>query len=171
MHTRARRTGPAATPAERRLRDKIQKWSLTELRPKNHLVGRLVEFAPLCDAIAAAEQLKVLYLQSQPHLDDAALGCLASALERNRGITGVNLGELPSVTRAGWRRFIDRVPSTSLIDCYAQPAGGGPREEDCRQLKRAIIANRKRDGVARGTHAGMWRQCDYGQSGRCNFLR
>lgn len=132
-----------------------------ELRPKNHGVAAIVDFEALFRACAASETLECLYLQSQPHLGDRELELLGELLRANRNITGVNLGELPKPTETGWDQFIGQVSETALVDCYAQPVSGGPTDEGCLRLKRAIVANRRRLGVERGKHPSMWRTRDY----------
>ena len=135
--------------------------NVTELRPKNCGVPIVYGFKRLALAVLHSTTVKVLYLQSQPYLDDEALRMITVALQFSPSVTGINLGELPNVTQAGWDAFIQEVPSTGLIDCYAQPAGGGPDEERCVQLKQAILYNRMRDKVTEGVHKSMWRNCDY----------
>ena len=135
---------------------------LKELRPKNHGVNTIRDFAKLAGAVANSKGVTVLYLQAQTLLDDDALLQLTAALERNHNVTGVNLGELPAVSPAGWAAFIDAVPRTALIDCYAQTTGGGPSAAGCAQLKAAIARNRKRAGVTGRVHPSMWRPTDYG---------
>ena len=132
-----------------------------ELRPKNHGVMAIYSFSNLAKNIEENQSLTVLYLQSQPFLGDAELEVVLNILKDNPRITGINLGENAAVSAAGWQKFIDGVGETGLIDCYAQPAGGGPDYDECRRLKEAILRNRRRDGVEKGKHPSMWRACDY----------
>lgn len=132
-----------------------------ELRPKNHGVMAIYSFSNLARDIEENETLTVLYFQAQRFLGDSELEVVLNILKENPGITGINLGENPAVSAEGWRKFIDGVGNTSLIDCYAQPTGGGPDYDECRRLKDAILRNRLRDGVEMGRHPSMWRACDY----------
>lgn len=131
-----------------------------ELRPKNHGVAVITAWPELLAAVQRSTTLEVLYLQSQPALDDAALDRLGAALAANPRITGVNLGELVAVTAEGWRRFAEALPATAVRDCYAQPAGGGPPPPVARAIKDAILANRARLGRGRPCPS-MWRASDY----------
>lgn len=137
-----------------------------ELRPKNHGVIEITAFCNLARSIEENRSLQVLYLQSQPFLGDGELACVLELLKKTPRITGVNLGELSSVSADGWRSFIDGVKHTRLIDCYAQPVGGGPSYDECRRLKQEILENRRRINVVKGKHPSMWRTCDYRVSKR-----
>jgi hypothetical protein len=135
---------------------------LKELRPKNHGVTHIHDWEGLFAAVeAAGPGLRALYLQCQPTLADRELAQLARVLQHNHHVTGVNLGELTGPTAAGWEAFAAAVPSTALIDCYAQPTGGGPDHAQCRALKRGVLGNRRRAGISRGRHPSMWRVTDY----------
>ena len=160
---RSPRGPPQPTNFELRMYETLRNSenNVTELRPKNCGVPKVYGFEELAVAVLYSTTVKVLYLQSQPYLDDEALRMITVALQFSPSVTGINLGELPNVTQAGWDDFIQRVPFTGLIDCYAQPAGGGPDEQRCAQLKRAILYNRMRDKVTEGVHKSMWRNCDY----------
>lgn len=131
-----------------------------ELRPKNHGVRRITAWPALLEACRTSQDLEVLYLQAQPTLDDDALRLLGEVLADNHRITGVNLGELPAVTDAGWAAFAAKLPETAVTDCYAQAPGGGPSARPLRALKDAVLANRARLGVG-NRHKSMWRASDY----------
>ena len=145
---------------EQHLLEKVRD-GLVELRPKNHGVARICGFAKLADAVAESATLQVLYLQSQPLLDDLALRLLAVALTKNKRIIGINLGELDNVSSAGWAAFIDTVPQTGLLHCYAQTTMGGPGAAECARLKAAIVRNRQRLEASPSNCKGMWRNSDY----------
>ncbi len=151
---------------ERRMVERLLEPDLTELRPKNHGVLSIVDFSAVASAVAKSPGVKVLYLQAQELLDDEALAAIAAALVANPQVTGINLGELAAVSPAGWADFVAAVPSTALIDCYAQQSCGGPSEAVGFALKMAIMRNRERAGALTGKHPSMWRTADYGLASR-----
>ena len=146
---------------ETRMCKALRNNRIRELRPKNCGVVKVRCFSGLARALAGSASVEALYLQAQPLLDDAGLRAVTEALMTNPSITGVNLGELPAVSAQGWADFVAAVPRTGIVDCYAQPAGGGPSEAECQRLKAAVMANRRRLNVPRGRHPSMWRTTDY----------
>ena len=161
MSRKSPRGAPPPDGFETRMYEALISGRLRQVRPKNHGVVEIRDFSALAQAMQCSPSVSVLYLQAQPRLDDAALRAIGRAAVANKKITGLNLGELRAVTAQGWREFADIVPSTGIVDCYAQASGGGPSKDQCRRIKAGVMSNRRRLNLPHGLHPSMWRTMDY----------